>query len=64
MIVVESLYQRKDDHEEKIRTRLEVYDRETSPVLDFYKEKGLYTRVNAEGSASDVFEQLKKFVIA
>lgn len=60
----ESLYQRKDDREDKIRTRLEVYDRETSPVLDFYKEKDLYTRVNAEGPASDVFKQLKKFVNA
>lgn len=40
-----SFYQRKDDQEEVIRKRLEVFDSQTKPVLDYYSDKVI--RVNA-----------------
>ncbi len=35
------LYQRADDSPEAVRKRIEVYETETVPVLDFYRDKGL-----------------------
>merc|ERR1711902_62966 len=37
----ESLVQREDDKPESVRNRLEVFKASTSPVLDFYREKGI-----------------------
>jgi adenylate kinase len=34
-----SLYQRSDDNPEVIQMRLDVYDRETDPLLNYYKAK-------------------------
>lgn len=49
------LVQRPDDHEEKVKVRLEIYERETSPILDFYKQAGLYHRVEGSGSTEEVY---------
>lgn len=53
-----TLKQRPDDQEESVRTRLSVYDNLTKPVLEFYREKGLYHRVDGVGSTDDVFAKL------
>lgn len=55
----ESLQQRPDDREESVRTRLSVYESTTKPVLDYYREKGLYHRVDGLGSTQDVFTKLQ-----
>ena len=39
------LIQRKDDNEEVILDRLENYDKDTKPLIDYYKDKGLLKRV-------------------
>lgn len=54
-----ALQQRTDDSEECVRTRLSVYESMTKPVLEFYKEKGLYQRVDGMGRTEDVFGKLK-----
>ncbi|HKO83158.1 MAG TPA: adenylate kinase, partial [Actinomycetota bacterium] len=38
-----------DDDEDAIRRRLELFDRETEPLLDFYDDRGLLVRVDAKG---------------
>jgi adenylate kinase len=43
--------QREDDTEEAIRRRLELYERQTSPLLDWYAKKGLLSQVNGTGPA-------------
>lgn len=49
------LIRRKDDEPEAIRTRLEVYDRDTAPVLDWYKRAGdKVVVVDAAGAVDDV----------
>lgn len=40
------LYQRDDDQEETIRRRLQVYDQQTSPLIDYYRHEGLLTSVD------------------
>jgi adenylate kinase len=52
--------QREDDTEEAITRRLELYERETGPLMDYYQELGLLRRVNGEGSVEEVFERVVK----
>lgn len=49
-----SLVQREDDAESAIRNRLDVYHRQTEPVLDYYKSNGLLVNVSADGSIDNV----------
>ena len=49
------LVRRKDDEPEAIRNRLAVYQRQTAPVLDWYRSHGTKVAVvNAVGSVQDV----------
>lgn len=41
------LYQRDDDKESSIKHRMEVYAEQTEPLINFYKEKGKLTDINA-----------------
>ncbi|HQN81045.1 MAG: adenylate kinase [Lentisphaerae bacterium] len=41
------LYQRPDDSEETVLNRLEVYQRQTASLIEFYAQKGLLVRINA-----------------
>jgi adenylate kinase len=43
-----------DDDEDAIRRRLELFDRETAALLDFYAGRGLLVRVEAEGDPDEV----------
>ncbi|HXP14127.1 MAG TPA: adenylate kinase [Actinomycetes bacterium] len=43
-----------DEDEDAIRRRLELFDRETEPLLDFYDGKGLLVSVGAEGDVDEV----------
>jgi adenylate kinase len=56
------LYQRNDDKEETIRKRLEVYIKESSPVIKYYESKGKLIRVNADGDAGVVLEEIIRLV--
>ena len=56
------LYQREDDKEETIRTRLEVFAKQTIPLKKYYEEKKLLTVVDANLSESVFFEQVKKIL--
>jgi adenylate kinase len=49
------LYQRDDDQEETIRRRLEVYARQTAPVLQHYRDAGLLHEVSGVGSREEVY---------
>ncbi len=54
--------QRKDDTEEAIRRRLEIYHEQTEPLKDYYAQRGLLATVNAEQSISKVTEGILKLV--
>jgi adenylate kinase len=45
---------RQDDQEDVIRHRLEIYNNETAPLLDFYGKKGTLTSIHGVGSVDDV----------
>ncbi|MEU1016704.1 adenylate kinase [Streptomyces sp. NPDC005900] len=48
------LYQRGDDKEETVRKRLDVYHRETEPIIDHYKGQGLVVTISALGKVDEV----------
>ena len=48
-----TLYQREDDNPDTIRNRLAVYERETSPLLDYYRNKGILRDVDSNGLTID-----------
>jgi len=48
------LYQREDDKEETVRNRLGVYARQTAPLLDWYRARGLLSSVRGEGAIGDI----------
>lgn len=49
-----ALIQREDDSEETVRRRLNVYEAETAPLIDYYDGRGLLVIVHGEGSVEDV----------
>ncbi|MEC4813155.1 MAG: adenylate kinase [Scytonema sp. PMC 1069.18] len=53
---------RKDDSEEVIRHRLEVYRSETAPLIDFYRDRHLLLCVNGNQSQEEVTTDLKKVI--
>ena len=42
-----ALYQRPDDSEATVLNRLEVYQRQTASLIDFYEKKGILVRIDA-----------------
>ena len=52
------LIQRKDDNEETIANRLEVYRENTEPLIEFYSKRGKLTAIDAEGPIDVVYERL------
>lgn len=49
---------RKDDREDVIRARLEVYRQQTEPLIAFYRERGALVPIDGIGSTEEVFERL------
>jgi adenylate kinase len=48
------LYQRADDNVATVRNRLEVYAKETEPLIDYYKKAGKLVEVEGDGGAAAV----------
>ena len=53
---------RADDTPETIGRRMEVYYRQTEPLLDYYRNQGLLTSIDAMSSADEVFEAIRQAV--
>ncbi len=59
-----TLIKRNDDNEKLIRKRLGVYEKETRPLVDFYKAHRIYERAEATGSQEEVFKKLSNIINA
>ena len=56
----EPLIQRDDDKESAILNRLEVYEAQTKPLIDYYQKKGLLVSIDSSKSQQEVLEELKQ----
>ncbi|ACM21945.1 adenylate kinase [Geotalea daltonii FRC-32] len=52
------LYQRDDDREDTMRKRLEVYWQQTSPLVEYYKNKSLLRSVEGVGSMEEIQQKI------
>ncbi len=52
------LVQRPDDREETVLKRLEVYDAQTAPLVDYYANTGLLTRIDAMRAVPEVTAEI------
>ncbi len=48
------LFQRDDDREETIKTRLEVYDAQTAPLVEFYRARGMLREIDGVGKVEEI----------
>lgn len=55
--------QRNDDRAETIKERLQVYEKQTLPLINYYEEKGMLKTVNGNGSPESVFIDAEKALI-
>jgi len=56
------LFQRSDDNQDSIMTRLKVYRQDTAPLIAFYKDKGLFQSLKAVGDIDEIFSSLCSLV--
>jgi adenylate kinase len=56
------LLQRDDDNEATIRNRLQVYEQQTAPLVEYYAARGLLKKVDATGEIDAVYARLKKAI--
>ena len=54
--------QRKDDTEETVKERLDVYENQTQPIIDFYKNKKQLSVVDGTQAINEVFESICKIL--
>jgi len=52
------LYQRDDDTQETIEKRIEVYQKQTKPLIDYYTKKGLILNVDGTKKISEIFDEI------
>jgi len=54
------MYQRDDDKPETVRNRLEVYEKSTAPLIDYYRGADLLIEVDGDRSVDEVFKDIQK----
>lgn len=54
------LYQRADDNEETVRNRVETYNKNTAPLIDYYKGTGKLKNVDGRGGIDGIFQNILK----
>ena len=52
------LYQREDDKEETIKNRLQVYEKQTSPLIDYYRRSGKLKEVSGDSTIEEVYTEI------
>jgi adenylate kinase len=52
------LYQRDDDNETTVRSRLSTYNQATKPLIDYYTKKGLVRPIAGVGGIDDIFQKI------
>ena len=56
------LYQRSDDNTDSVNTRLDVYQRETIPVLDFYRSQDLVITIDGTGPINCINKRVQRHI--
>jgi adenylate kinase len=54
------LYQRDDDNETTVKSRLEVYDKQTKPLIDYYQKQTKLRGIPGVGAMEEIFTRITK----
>ena len=54
------MYQRDDDNEATVRNRLDVYEKSTSPLIDYYRGCDLLVTINGDRDPNEVYAEVKE----
>lgn len=57
-----TLYQRKDDNEETVKHRQEIYENQTKPIIKYYEKQNLVHKINGLGKLDDVYYLIKNLL--
>lgn len=60
----EDLIHRSDDNEEALRTRLDTYHSQTTPLIEFYTKHGIHVKVDASKKPEDVWVDVEAVIKA
>jgi adenylate kinase len=55
-----AIVKRSDDEEATVRTRLEVYRRDTAPVIEYYRRRGDLVTVSGAGDIEEIFAEIRR----
>ena len=58
----EDLIIRPDDQEETVRNRLKVYQKQTSPLIEYYDKLNILNRIHANGSIQEINQRIKEAI--
>lgn len=56
------LFARRDDNEETFNVRYNEYENQTSPLINYYKQKGILYEVDSSVSREDTFRQIEEIL--
>ncbi|URA09058.1 adenylate kinase [Thermospira aquatica] len=59
-----ALIQREDDKEETILKRLDIYEKQTMPLISYYRDAKILTEIDGNATIYDVFSQIKEVLSA
>jgi adenylate kinase len=54
------LYQRRDDEEKTVAHRLEVYENQTAPLVDYYSERKLLREIDGVGAVDEIRDRVRR----
>ena len=58
-----NVVQRKDDQDDVIQTRLEAYDKSTSPLKEYFRKQGRFVEIDGVGATDVVFSRVKNSLV-
>jgi adenylate kinase len=58
------LIQRIDDREDVVKDRFDIYEKQTKPLIDYYKKLGLFVNIDGSKNELEVFEEIRKYIEA
>lgn len=58
----QKLFEREDQKEGAVKIRLEMYNTQTKPLVDFYKSRKILNDIDGEQQINKVYEDIKKFL--
>lgn len=56
------MFQRDDDKEDVIRNRLDVYEKNTAPLIDYYRGADLLVEIDSKGEPKEVYSLVKQAI--